>query len=251
LEQVPLNIAAADLSQPFPACVVEFPADYAERRIIPSPVDAKPVQPGFVITCQENGLLVVLVVLPGARGEWDCFTSMSSRSLLEERLADPVATPFIPYIRVALNYLMLATGIARPVGRSEPSRARQLDRQIRKARREHRVDRLHRLRNELRQMPTVYELAQEIRLFDVEPRAADATPEGSGPPTRPHWRRGHWRRVAAGVGRAERRLAFIRPVLVNSHLLGGAAVVSGSARATGTLRAGREPEVQLTGARED
>ena len=38
---------------------------------------------------------------------------------------------------------------------------------------------------------------------------------------RPHWRRGHWRRVAIGQGRGERRNVWIKPVLVNQHLVSG------------------------------
>lgn len=32
---------------------------------------------------------------------------------------------------------------------------------------------------------------------------------------RPHWRRGHWRRVAVGKGRTDREYRFIKPVFVN------------------------------------
>lgn len=38
----------------------------------------------------------------------------------------------------------------------------------------------------------------------------------------PHWRRGHWKQVACGRGWQDHRLTWIRPVLVNAHLLAGA-----------------------------
>jgi hypothetical protein len=38
---------------------------------------------------------------------------------------------------------------------------------------------------------------------------------------RPHWRKGHWRKVAYGVGRTERRFVLIEPVLVRKDLLEG------------------------------
>lgn len=37
---------------------------------------------------------------------------------------------------------------------------------------------------------------------------------GSGSELVPHWRRGHWRRQAYGAGMLERRLLWIRPVLM-------------------------------------
>ncbi len=43
----------------------------------------------------------------------------------------------------------------------------------------------------------------------------DKTDAPSGRTVRPHWRRGHWRRVWHGVGRTELRRARIRPVIVN------------------------------------
>jgi hypothetical protein len=33
---------------------------------------------------------------------------------------------------------------------------------------------------------------------------------------RPHWRRGHFRRIRFGAGMTESRLGWIRPVLVNA-----------------------------------
>jgi hypothetical protein len=46
----------------------------------------------------------------------------------------------------------------------------------------------------------------------AEPQADITTP--SGREMLPHWRRGHWRRQAHGAGNLERRLSWIRPVLV-------------------------------------
>ena len=40
---------------------------------------------------------------------------------------------------------------------------------------------------------------------------------GTGGNRSTHWRRGHWRRQAVGPARAERKLTWIRPILVNAH----------------------------------
>ena len=44
---------------------------------------------------------------------------------------------------------------------------------------------------------------------------------------RPHWRRGHFRRIRFGEGLAESRLGWIRPVLVNAAEAFGAVSVKG------------------------
>lgn len=51
--------------------------------------------------------------------------------------------------------------------------------------------------------------ADEIAHSEVDPAAPGGATVAS------HWRRGHWRQQAIGVGRADRRLTWIRPVLVN------------------------------------
>jgi hypothetical protein len=75
-------------------------------------------------------------------------------------------------------------------------------------------DKLRRLRN-----ITICELDRGIRFFVREDPPEPKEPSGGevgGWKTRMHWRRGHWRRVAVGVGRVERDWRFIAPVLVNA-----------------------------------
>ena len=45
--------------------------------------------------------------------------------------------------------------------------------------------------------------------------------EGTHASPRPHWRRGHFRRVPCGHGRAERKLVFIKPTLVSKRFFAG------------------------------
>jgi hypothetical protein len=59
--------------------------------------------------------------------------------------------------------------------------------------------------------------ARTITLQFNAPDTADAQADLTTPSGRevvPHWRRGHWRRQAHGAGNLERRLIWIRPVLV-------------------------------------
>jgi hypothetical protein len=223
LEQVEVGLTAADIKLPFPVCVVEFPPDYAADRIIPSPTDAEPVRPGFVVAVQENGVLTVNIVLPETRdgGVYDFLYLPVNESTVEEVLGRDKdrAAAFAPFIRVALNFLMLAAGGHRLVGPANPAQAKALRERIKQAKKERKKDKYEELRTRLRRLPSVFTLAQEIKLFDREPPPADPNPDADGTPKTPHWRKGHWRRVAVGVGRTERKLVFIEPVVVNGHLL--------------------------------
>jgi hypothetical protein len=223
LEQVEVGLTAAEIALPFPVCVVEFPSDYAADRIIPSPTDAEPIRPGFVVAVQENGVLTVNVVLPETRGGIVCdFLYLPvNESTVEEvlRRAGDRGAAFAPFVRVALNFLLLAAGGNRLVGPVDPAQARTLRERIKRARKERNKDKLEELRTRLRRLPSVFTLAQEVSLFDREQPTADPNPEADGTPKTPHWRKGHWRRVAVGVGRTGRKPVFIKPVLVNGHLL--------------------------------
>lgn len=53
-----------------------------------------------------------------------------------------------------------------------------------------------------------------IRYFDIARQRGAGTTAGS---TATHWRRGHWRRQACGVGLTERRMRWIRPTMINAH----------------------------------
>ena len=238
LEQVEVGLNAAEINLPFPVCVVEFPPDYAADRIIPSPTDAEPVRPGFVVAVQENGVLLVNVVLPETRGGTVCdFLYLPvNESTVEAVLgrAGERGAAFAPFVRAALNFLMLAAGNHRLVGPSNPTHERHLRGRIRRAKKGRQGDKLEDLRERLRRLPGVYALAQEITLFDREQPPADPNPEADGTPKTPHWRKGHWRRSAVGPGRTGRKSVFIKPVLVNGHLLPRRVPLPGGASAAAT-----------------
>ncbi|MFO0800197.1 MAG: hypothetical protein U0804_22245 [Gemmataceae bacterium] len=223
LEQVEVGLTAADINLPFPVCVVEFPPDYAADRIIPSPTDAVPVRPGFVVAVQENGVLTVNIVLPETQNDILCdFLYLPVNESTVEEVLGRVGgrgASFAPFVRAALNFLMLAAGGHRLVGPANPAQARTLRERIKRARKDRDKDKVEELRSRLRRLPSVFTLAQEVKLFDREQPPADPNPDADGTPKTPHWRKGHWRRVAVGAGRTGRKAVFIRPVLVNGHLL--------------------------------
>jgi hypothetical protein len=225
LEHVELSLPADDYRLPFPVCVVEFPPDYATDRIIPSTVLGESVRPGFCVVCQEGGVVVAGLAYPVVVGDvgWDFYTVGVSQGRFED-MFDRHATSsakHVPFLRAALNYLLLAAGANRVISPPDPTQVRSIRRRIKRASKERNKDKLEELRTRLRRLPSVYALSQEIRLFDREQPPPDPNPDADGSPKSPHWRKGHWRRVAVGTGRAERKVVFIPPVLVNGHLLPG------------------------------
>ena len=74
---------------------------------------------------------------------------------------------------------------------------------------------------DVRMAPVRYAFAQEVTLFHRETGLVESDGTG-GWTVSPHWRRGHWRWQAHGVGRQEHRRIAIPSVLVNSHLFVGA-----------------------------
>jgi hypothetical protein len=123
--------------------------------------------------------------------------------------------------RIAMNACLLLTNLGfRELGPANPDHARRLADSLKKKALPEAARRAN--ERELRSMPVVYGIDQGVTVF----RREDARPE-PGEPTgshvRPHWRRGHWARVACGAGRADRRLVFRHPVLVNAAFFGGTA----------------------------
>jgi hypothetical protein len=71
--------------------------------------------------------------------------------------------------------------------------------------------------------PNLVTFSQEVVLHKERRAtpAVDGQAGDSGREMSTHWRRGHWAKMACGVGRADRRLVFRRPVLVRADLFSG------------------------------
>ena len=68
-----------------------------------------------------------------------------------------------------------------------------------------------------RRMATAYDRIVNGPRTAADPAAPnDGDPVASGRRVRPHWRRGHFRRILYGEQRSESRLGWIKPVLVNA-----------------------------------
>jgi hypothetical protein len=240
MEQVAPRIATSDYAQPYPVMIVEFPEAFRQQRACcgqsalfvgthapeavligfePPPVGAIALEGLF-----SSGNVVRLGIMPRD-------ATIEDRLVLEhgeESYAptDPITVSehvvIAGVMRVAINsMLLLAEYGCRHLGAANESHFRRLEHFAQLARRKKSgVDVAER---NLRLASQFYGFAQEIVLHEEEARdaAAPRTEAHSESWRRPHWRRGHWKMHAHGPGLSARKRIFIKPVLVNRHLLHG------------------------------
>lgn len=118
--------------------------------------------------------------------------------------------------RVAINANLLLTQYgARRIGASEPAREAELTRALREGNRAER----RAAERELKSLPVVYGIEQNVKVYETE--GFHGVPGAGGWHVKPHWRRGHWAKVACGKGHAERRRVFRPAVMVNAERFAG------------------------------
>jgi hypothetical protein len=123
-------------------------------------------------------------------------------------------------LRVAINsMLLLADYGCKRLGPANPTHYNRLRRHLETS--QHQGQHVDNARRNLRLAPQLFGLPQDIRLYEREPsRDLDCHSECTST-RRPHWRRGHWKMQAHGPSRSLRKRIFVKPVLVNHHMLGG------------------------------
>jgi hypothetical protein len=232
-----LSVSTADYLQPFPWVVVELPADYTRKRVVP--LDAGTHAPDFVVVRHEPEAGCVLVTMhmttqqvmtrllkldpawtleemwekgKRARGAADSLGLTPEEAALGSALS-----------KLALNVCLMATAYGvRCLGPANPSHYERLKRHAKLAQKRGK-ERQEKADTELQTAPVRYSFAREVTLYRKEGSQGQAGPRGGGWTVAPHWRRGHWRAQPCGPGRSERRRVAIPAVLVNAHLFVGAA----------------------------
>ena len=238
MEQIAPQLPIADYAQPYPVMLVELPQAYSQRRSCPAaseplagthaPVGviiahlAPPVS-GLVITILLDSDAITVQSMVHAEATIE---DMIVRDYGEDSYASTAWATMEERIilagvqRLAVNAMLFLVQFGcRPLGPVNESHYRRLERYVQVARKNKRG--LEESERNLRQAPQLFGMAQEIVLHDEARTSDDPDPGGDDGPRRPHWRRGHWKMQPYGPQRSLRRRLFIKPVLVNRHLLPG------------------------------
>ena len=242
MEQVAPRIAIGDYVQPYPVMVIDLPEEYRHRRVCAfgsiGGVSAHvPVclligaygQPPWTIWLSvvlDSGRGLQHVLLPTSQTIEDGIVSEFGHDsyVPADMPADCYGTNeramVASLLRLAVNAMLLLSDLGcEHLGPSNPSHYHRLERYAQVARKR-RTGIVEADRN-LRLAPQLYGFPQNIVLH-AEERTSTESLAGNGHPDvprRPHWRRGHWKMQACGPSRSQHKRLFIKPVLVNRHLL--------------------------------
>jgi hypothetical protein len=234
LENFDLSVGTSDYLQPFPSVVIELPADYTRKRVVP--FEEGNHSPDFLIVRREPDAGCVLVTMhltshqvltrllkldpawsleemwaKGARS-WESKDTLSMTAE-EKALGSSLC-------KLALNVCLMATAYGvKCLGPANPSYYERLKRHATLARKRGRE--VEKADLEVRLVPIRYSFAQEVTLYRREPTTDQNSAGEGGWTVSPHWRRGHWRWQPCGPGKTERRRVAIPSVLVNGHLFVG------------------------------
>ena len=236
MEQIAPQLPVADYDQPYPVMFVELPEAYSQRRSCPTanarivgthapvgvlighfatPVDALWVSIWLDSTNVTHQLMLrreaTIEAMIGEEYGEDGYAS-TAWATTEERVILAGVT------RLAVNAMLLFMQFGcRRLGPVNESHYRRLERYVQVARKKRRG--LEEAERNVQQAPQLYGFPQEVVLHEEAPRSAEASGGDADGPRRPHWRRGHWKMQPHGPHRSLRRRLFIKPVLVNGHLL--------------------------------
>lgn len=234
-QEVDIRLTAAEYKSPFTAFAVEFPDEYCKelKKVYPRAGAACPRL--AVIWCEGGTLMLNFMCTLEERAPGLQFV-LSSGSTIEDFLVDPSVKqstsvnsggimntlpgcqPFengdqgltLRLTRVALNYGLFLTHFGvNQTAKTCKHRERVLGQLRRSKRSRHRATLIKVLGY------SSLDLAQAIKLPNGESKGHGGSSDCEGTGKKPHWRRGHWRMQAHGIGWSEHRLKFIEPILIH------------------------------------
>ncbi len=226
LENVNVTLHQDEYKQPYPTCIVELPDDHSSNRLVPDATGLFVEQrPEFVYIDTTEGIVSQVIF----SSHYAISLRYEGQPTLEDWLntpipestlaADPAEHQMAATVtRLALNFLLLVMDHGCKMVPDDPEAyQRAAEKRDRTGSRKKKKN----LTKALENWPHVHLLDQAISLFEREGQPASASDEFARPgtPKRPHWRRGHWRGVACGPHRSERKRMFIPAVLVNEGRL--------------------------------
>jgi hypothetical protein len=219
--------------------VVELPADYQDSRVIPVEGFNRSVDDGYpfcailhhdtalkvlyISTHWINGMDVseIIYTRPGVKTIEDHLsketTTTGSRQMTS---AEDLISRGVE--RIAINSMLLLSDLgAKEKGYANESYAMRLQERLKKARKGKGNSDAATVEADLLMQPVVWGFAQDVVLHNERSEHSAGPHEDTGREMPPHWRRGHWRMQAYGEKGLLRKRLFIKPVLVNKHLVAG------------------------------
>lgn len=256
-ENTELTLRFRDYRQPFPTMIVELPNDYATNKRVPQSLD----YPECVLIHFEESRKVILIEIQFRHSQTHLSIPFSVDDDIETVLKEFIVMPtneaaftktpgiedyLAPLMRIALN-AVVAMVYGTDWHKLEPSYLeRKATAQIKAQTKSRDAVSARMAKLRLKALPEIYEFKQTTDAFLEAPPESDDTTGSQGTPRKPHWRRGHWRRQAVGPGRAERRLQWIRPMLIRADRF------KGDLKDTSvTYRAKRGNELSCVGSNKD
>lgn len=220
MSQVEARLSALEYQQPYSSIIIEFPKDFAKQQLIPP----------AVLCHRPKDCIIFLAGNPFAPNHksdaYDfLFVSHDNENPMEKLFETVIdnATGIAPVFNVSLAYriaINCCLALTHYSIRLQPPSAPKLMR-LATSKNPYKRERAQRL---LLRQPRIIEFEQEIHFHETETKNHTHNPsEPTGRHVTTHWRRGHWRRQPHGPGRTERKLIFIKPILVRSDLFAGTA----------------------------
>lgn len=224
LGEMTLNVPIGEYVQPFETFVIELPPEFVDTHIIPC--DTVPTQrPLFSILHYKDGSILHALYMDAMSSLKAWFHPCDPESEVEDWFSAYDCAPGVDpeehkleetVRRCALAYALLLDEVGvRKRGPAQPGQYAAL-RKTADKNNQHST----KAREQLRVQPMLYELKQDVKLYTTVETAAQLG-EPTGRTVTPHHRRGHYRHVACGPGRSERRRTRIPPCFVNKHLFLG------------------------------
>ena len=227
LENTACTMSFEDYNQPYPVVIIELPKEYKKRlaqvwRISEGPsyiIAYHDEQKRFINMNTFFNFDNVLTYLAPARKEYksieNCIISNQESNFDNEFKVAELTQ------RLAINFCMVMSLLGvRQIGPMDASAYEKAKKLIK------RKDKYHRSLGQKTLDSTCYkiEFIQKINLFEeefIQPRQHSSDPTTTHASPKPHWRRGHYRQQPCGIKLSERKLVFIKPVLVRSNLFSG------------------------------
>jgi hypothetical protein len=245
LEKTDVNLHLCDYMQPFKTVVVELPEEYTNKHVVADPLKGTKDITGIMRESNHKPVIAIvyfdkeidLIILTVYANNNDCYSILLGEKELtiEDQIqkymqngclegslliCNEESNMFQNVCRAILNAcLYVADYGCKKLGPDNPSHYARLQHYLQVAERSGDQERIARARRNLRSVPIIYELEQDVKL--MAPELAKASNESNGKEMPFHWVRGHYKMQPYGPNRSLRKRIRVAAYKVNEHLCSG------------------------------